>query len=320
MSTTWKTVKIAAKTKEAEDVFAFELVDPDGRPLARFSAGSHIDVEVAPGLVRQYSLCNAPHEQHRYQIGVLREPASRGGSVAMADRVDVGALLRVSEPRNHFALEPTAARVVLMAGGIGITPILCMAERLAHTSVPFEMHYCARNPGRTAFHSRIARSSFSSQVQFHFNDEAPRIDLAATLAAHGPQDHLYVCGPKGFIDAVLKTAEAAGWAPNQLHREFFAPAEDLVRDHDGGFAVELASTGARIPVAAGQTVADALTANGIDLPVSCEQGVCGTCVTRVLQGVPDHRDMFLTDAEHARNDQFTPCCSRSKTDLLVLDL
>jgi vanillate O-demethylase ferredoxin subunit len=119
---------------------------------------------------------------------------------------------------------------------------------------------------------------------------------------------------------VLKTAEAAGWAPEQLHREFFTPAEDLVRDDDAGFEIEIASTGQRIPVGAHQTVLDALTAQGVVLEVSCEQGVCGTCVTRVLKGVPDHRDMFLSDAEHARNDQFTPCCSRSKTALLVLDL
>jgi vanillate O-demethylase ferredoxin subunit len=320
MSTSWKTLKVAAKTLEAEDVFGFELVDPDGAPLPAFSAGSHIDVEVAPGLVRQYSLCNPPHETHRYQIGVLREPASRGGSVAMAERVEVGSTLRVSEPRNHFALEPGAVRVVLLAGGIGITPILCMAERLARTSIPFEMHYCARGRSRAAFYSRLAQSAFSGQVHFHFDDEDSRIDLAATLNAHGPQDQLYVCGPKGFIDVVLKTAEAAGWAPEHLHREFFTPAEDLVRADDAGFEVEIASTGLRIPVATGQTVLDALTANGVSLEVSCEQGVCGTCVTRVLQGVPDHRDMFLSDAEHARNDQFTPCCSRSKTDLLVLDL
>lgn len=313
-------MKVAAKTLEAEDVFGFELVDPDSGPLPAFSAGSHVDVEVAAGLVRQYSLCNPPHETHRYQIAVLREPQSRGGSVGMTDRVGFGDTLRVSEPRNHFALEPGAERVVLLAGGIGITPILCMAERLAHTAIPFELHYCVRSPKRAAFYSRLKQSDFSSRVHFHFDDADSRIDLGATLAAHGPKDQLYVCGPKGFIDAVLKTAGAAGWAPDQLHREFFTPAEDLVRADDAGFEVEIASTGKRIPVAAGQTVLDALTANGVVLDVSCEQGVCGTCVTRVLQGVPDHRDMFLSDAEHARNDQFTPCCSRSKTDLLVLDL
>jgi vanillate O-demethylase ferredoxin subunit len=320
MSQAWNTLRVDRKSKEADDVVSFELVDPNGGPLLAFSAGSHVDVEVAPGLIRQYSLCNDPRDRGRYQIGVLREPASRGGSIGLIDNVAAGSLLRVSDPRNHFELDASAARVVLVAGGIGITPILCMAERLAHTSVPFEMHYCARSRSRAAFCDRIESSAFVDKVSFHFGDEDNRIDLESAFKTCGSLDHLYVCGPKGFVDVVLKAAAKAGWPEDRLHREFFTPAEDLVRADDGGFEVEIASTGARIAVAADRTVLDVLLANGVDLPASCEQGVCGTCVTRVLQGTPDHRDMFLTDAEHARNDQFTPCCSRSKSDLLVLDL
>jgi vanillate O-demethylase ferredoxin subunit len=321
MSELLKTLKVAAKAKEADDIASFELVDPAGEPLPRFTAGAHIDVEIAPGLVRQYSLCSAPSEQHRYMIGVLREPASRGGSAALVDTVEPGALVRTSEPRNHFALEPLATRVVLMAGGIGITPILCMAEHLATTSTPFELNYCTRSRARAAFLERITRSPFSNWTRFYF-DDAPgslSLDLNETLKQPGPEDHLYVCGPNGFIEAVLGEAVRARWRHEQLHKEFFTPTADSPRADDA-FEVEIASTGTRFTVPANRSVLDVLLANGIEIPMSCEQGVCGTCVTRVLTGVPDHRDVFMTDDEHAQNDQFTPCCSRAKSDLLVLDL
>jgi len=321
MSGLWITLKVAAKAKEADDIASFELVDPAGEPLPRFTAGAHIDVEIAPGLVRQYSLCNDPREQDRYLIGVLREPASRGGSATLVDTVEPGALVRTSEPRNHFALDPSATRVVLMAGGIGITPILCMAEHLATRSTPFELHYCTRSRARAAFLERIARSPFSNWTRFYF-DDAPgslSLDLNETLKQPGPGDHLYVCGPNGFIEAVLGEAVRARWRHEQLHKEFFTPTADSPRADDA-FEVEIASTGTRFTVPANRSVLDVLLANGIEIPMSCEQGVCGTCVTRVLNGVPDHRDMFMTDEEHARNDQFTPCCSRTKSDLLVLDL
>jgi vanillate O-demethylase ferredoxin subunit len=254
-------------------------------------------------------------------IGVLREPASRGGSAALVDTVEPGALVRTSEPRNHFALEPLATRVVLMAGGIGITPILCMAEHLATTSTPFELNYCTRSRARAAFLERITRSPFSNWTRFYF-DDAPgslSLDLNETLKQPGPEDHLYVCGPNGFIEAVLGEAVRARWRHEQLHKEFFTPTADSPRADDA-FEVEIASTGTRFTVPANRSVLDVLLANGIEIPMSCEQGVCGTCVTRVLTGVPDHRDVFMTDDEHAQNDQFTPCCSRAKSDLLVLDL
>jgi vanillate O-demethylase ferredoxin subunit len=312
---------VATKAKEADDIASFELVDPAGEPLPRFTAGAHIDVETAPGLVRQYSLCSAPSEQHRYLIGVLREPASRGGSAALVDTVEPGALVRTSEPRNHFALEPLATRVVLMAGGIGITPILCMAEHLATTSTPFELHYCTRSRARAAFLERITRSPFSNWTRFYFDDASGSLslDLNETLKQPGPGDHLYVCGPNGFIEAVLGEAVRARWRHEQLHKEFFTPTADPPRADDA-FEVEIASTGTRFTVPANRSVLDVLLANGIEIPMSCEQGICGACVTGVLNGVPDHRDMFMTDEEHARSDQFTPCCSRAKSELLVLDL
>jgi vanillate monooxygenase ferredoxin subunit len=321
MSGLWKTLEVAAKKKEADDIVSFELIDPAGEPLPRFTAGAHIEVEIAPDLVRQYSLCNAPRERRRYLIGVLRERASRGGSTTLVDTVEPGAFVRTSEPRNHFALDASATRVVLMAGGIGITPILCMAEHLAATSTPFELHYCTRSRARAAFWDRISRSPFSNRTRFYF-DDAPgslSLDLSGTLNQPRPGDHLYVCGPNGFIEAVLGEAVRAGWRREQLHKEFFTPTVDPPRA-DVAFEVEIASTGTRFTVPANRSVLDVLLANGIEIPMSCEQGVCGTCVTRVLNGVPAHRDVFMTDEEHARNDQFTPCCSRAKSDVLVLDL
>ena len=321
-------VRVARKALETADICTFELVGVDGGPLPAFSAGSHVDValpHVPHGLTRQYSLCNDPKETHRYLIGVLRDPASRGGSQAMHDGVQEGQVLQISAPKNHFPLAHDAQRSLLLAGGIGVTPILCMAERLAIMGADFDMHYCTRSRERTAFYGRIASSSYVDKVQFHFDDGVPeqKLDIAATLAA--PQNspnsgvHLYVCGPKGFMEAVLNTARLQGWPDHQLHYEFFA-AEVVKLETDASFEVKLASSGRVITVQKEQTVVQALWAEGVEVLTSCEQGVCGTCLTRVLEGVPDHKDMYLTPEEQAANDQFLPCCSRSKTPLLVLDL
>jgi vanillate O-demethylase ferredoxin subunit len=314
-------VRVARKTVEAEGICSFELVRTDGQPLPAFAAGSHVDVDVPGGLTRQYSLCNDPAETHRYLIAVLRDAGSRGGSVAMHDGVNEGDVLGISAPKNHFALAHDAASHLLLAGGIGVTPLLCMAERLAHVGAAFEMHYCARSKARTAFVPRIEASAFASRVAFHFDDgaAAQRLDLDAVLSRQEPGRHLYVCGPKGFMDAVLETARAKGWPEAQIHYEFFG-ADVAVRADDGSFEVQLASSGRVIPVAADRTVVQALADAGVSVATSCEQGVCGTCLTRVIEGVPDHRDMYLTPEEQAAGDQFLPCCSRSKSARLVLDL
>jgi vanillate O-demethylase ferredoxin subunit len=314
-------VRVVRKRIEALDVCSFELVSHDGRALPGFSAGSHIDVDVPGGFSRQYSLCNDPAEQHRYLIGVLRDPQSRGGSRAMHDALQEGQTLRISTPKNHFALAHAAERSLLLAGGIGITPLLCMAERLAVAGEDFALHYCTRSPQRTAFRERIAQSRFADRVSFHFDDGAPgqKLDIARTLARPAPGTHLYVCGPKGFMDAVLGSARAQGWPESQLHFEFFSGAAVDAAEGEA-FEVKLASSGRTVNVPAGQTVVEALRQVGVEVPTSCEQGVCGTCLTRVLEGLPDHRDLYLTPEEQAANDQFTPCCSRAKSKRLVLDL
>ena len=272
-------------------------------------------------MTRQYSLCNDPTESHRYLIGVLRETTSRGGSAALHDGVKEGDVLRITGPKNHFPLAHEAKRTVLVAGGIGITPILCMAERLSMAGADFEMHYCTRSRARTAFAERIARSSFAPRVHFHFDDgdAAQKLDIAAIVATPHAGVHLYVCGPKGFMDAILGAARARGWPEAQLHYEFFS-AEQVRTGTEGSFEVKLASSGRVVSVTKDQTVVQALADAGVEVPTSCGEGVCGTCLTRVLEGVPDLRDRYLTPDELAANDQFTPCCSRSKTPRLVLDL
>jgi vanillate O-demethylase ferredoxin subunit len=314
-------VRVARKETLALDIASFELVSTDGTPLPSFSAGSHVDVSLAGGMTRQYSLCNDPGESHRYQIAVLKDAKGRGGSRAMHDTVQEGDILSINAPRNHFPLAHGARQHLLLAGGIGITPLLCMAEKLSAIEQPFSMHYCTRSADRTAFRERIGQSRYAPAVQFHFDDGPgeQKLDIPALLKQPQQGIHVYTCGPKGFMDAVLSAARQSGWPEEQLHYEFFG-AEPVKLATDGSFEVKLASSGRVIRVAADQTVIAALAAEGVQVPTSCEQGVCGTCLTRVLEGEPDHRDLYLTPEEQAGNDQFLPCCSRAKSGRLVLDL
>lgn len=313
-------VKVLRKKQEADGIASFELARLDGRPLPPFSAGSHIDVQVPGGLTRQYSLCNDAQESHLYRIAVLRDAASRGGSAAMHDRLNEGDVLAISEPRNHFPLVH-AVRTILFAGGIGITPLLCMAQRLAATGSQFELHYCTRSREKTAFIDEIAASAFASRVHYHFDDgpAEQKLQLAQMFAQPEAQTHLYICGPAGFIQHVIDWAKGYGWPAAQIHVEYFSAAPQDTRA-DSAFEVKIASSGRTIAVPADKTVVQALAAQGIEVLTSCEQGVCGTCITRVLEGECDHRDMYFTDEEKAKNDQFTPCCSRAKSPVLVLDL
>ncbi len=313
-------VKVLRKTQEAAGITSFELARPDGAALPGFSAGSHIDVQVPGGLTRQYSLCNDATEQHRYRIAVLRDPASRGGSIAMHDALNESDMLLISEPRNHFPLVH-AQRTVLFAGGIGVTPLLCMAQRLAAIGADFTLHYCTRSADRTAFRDEIANSPFADRVVFHYDDGTAeqKLDLAREIAKPDANTHLYVCGPTGFIDWVVQTAGKHGWPTDHVHLEYFGAApQDTTGDQP--FQVKIASSGAVVDIPANESVTQALQAHGVEIMVSCEQGVCGTCITRVLEGECDHRDLYFTDEEKAKQDQFTPCCSRAKTKMLVLDL
>ncbi|WP_269498482.1 PDR/VanB family oxidoreductase [Castellaniella sp. S9] len=314
-------VRVADKRREAQDVVSLELVDAQGAPLPAFTAGAHIDVHLPGGLIRQYSLLNDSAERTRYRIGVLREAASRGGSLVVHDRIEVGDVLRISEPRNRFALQ-AAPRSLLLAGGIGVTPILCMARQLHAAGADFEFHYSCRTRARAAFLDDIGGSALAARTRLHFDDEPDTaLDAPALLASAGADTHVYVCGPAGFIDHVVALARAAGFEDSRIHFERFAASEPVAPvQGDQAFQVRLASTGEVFDIPADEPVTKALDRHGVFIPVSCEEGICGTCLTGVVEGDPDHRDSYLTDEEHAANDQFTPCCSRSKTPMLVIDL
>ncbi|MFW3897458.1 PDR/VanB family oxidoreductase [Pseudomonas bharatica] len=303
---------IKAMRLEGEDIVGLELVREDGAPLPAFTAGAHIDVHLDQGLVRQYSLCNDPHEQHRYCIGVLHDAASRGGSRAVHQRLRVGQRVTVSEPRNLFALDSGAGRSLLFAGGIGITPILAMAHSLAREGRPFAVHYSARSAQRAAFLDQLGE--LPARCYF---DDGQRLDLATVLANEPADTHLYVCGPAGYIDHVLEGARALGWDESRLHREYFGAAP-LTHAEDAAFEVRIHATGQVFEVPADRSITQVLDDAGIIIPVSCEQGICGTCITRVVDGEVDHRDQFLTAEE--RRGQMTPCCSRARGGCLVLDL
>lgn len=312
-------LRVAAIRREAEDIVSLELRHPEGGALPPFEAGAHLDIHL-PGLpVRQYSLCNAPGETERYTIAVLKEPASRGGSRHLHEKVAAGDLLTVGTPRNHFALEPAARRTLLLAGGIGVTPLLAMAESLATSKAEWQMHYCARNRARMAFTEHLAADRFSGRVHLHLDDgpEAQRLDLVPLLAGRETGDHLYVCGPAGFIDWVKAAAAAAGWPEDAVHTEYFSGSVEH-RDSDESFEIEIEGSGQVVLVGREQTALDALLSAGIDVPNSCTEGVCGMCMTPVLEGTPDHRDQFLTASERARNDHFMPCCSRAQTSRLLI--
>ena len=313
-------VKVLRKQKLAQQIASIQLVRSNGDPLPPFTAGSHIDVHLANGLIRQYSLWNNPAGASHYRIAVLKEQASKGGSEAMHKlRANMG--LKISAPRNRFELAADATESLLLAGGIGITPILCMAQVLHDQGAKFELHYCTRSISRTAFQTFLQNSDFASQVHFHFDDGPvdQKLDIPDIARSYRQGRHLYVCGPGGFMDAVLEAA-ATNWPPEALHKEYFELDVDLHLDGDQPFWVQINSTGDKFEVPADQTIVETLAKFGIEVPTSCEQGICGTCVTGVLEGLPDHRDYVLTEEEHAANDQMTVCCSRARSETILLDL
>ena len=314
-------VRVVERRDEAEGIASFELASLDGGDLPPFDAGAHIDVHIAAGTVRQYSLCNSPAERHRYRIAVLREEQGRGGSAAMHAQVGVGDVLRISRPRNAFALDTTAAHSLLFAGGIGITPILAMAETLSLAGRSFSVDFCCRSKKRAAFLDRLSQPDLAGRVHLHFDDGDPaqQLDLTTRLQTLPENSHLYVCGPTGFMDVVI--AEARTVLPEAaIHREYFAPPNDTAHVGDAAFELRLARSGQTFNIPANKSIAAVLAAHGVDVPLSCEQGICGTCLVRVVNGIPDHRDTFLTDAEHAENKELTLCCSRALTPVLEIDL
>lgn len=318
MTTELLTVKVANKTQQAPGIVSLELVDPTGKALPAFTAGSHIDFHLpATNNIRQYSLWNDPSETHRYCLGILRDPESRGGSLEIHGGVKQGDLIKISRPRNHFHLIEEPDYFILLAGGIGITPILSMAQRLHTLGKNFELHYCSRSEERTAFVDFINNSAFSDKVRFHFDDGAAEqlLDIPALVNTQPKGANLYVCGPQAFMDIVIDAA--SNWIPTSVHREYFSVQEH--HENDAGFKVMINSTGQVIDIPEDSSITDVLEQQGINIPVSCEQGVCGTCMTQVIEGEIEHHDFYLTDPERDAGNVILPCCSRGK-GTLVLDL
>ncbi len=310
-------VRVARKWDTAADVAAFELESIAGQ-LPTFQPGAHIDVHLANGLVRQYSLTNGPGQLDRYRIGVKLEPESRGGSAAMHHTVREGDVLAVSEPRNNFPLRRNAERTVLIAGGIGITPLLAMAQALHHSNLGFELHCFARSPDHLAFGETLDRLGDSVTAHLGLSPADTAAAIARALEGRSPSDRVYGCGPAPMLAAVRELAEAAGWPAETVHFEYFANPTEI--DDSSSFEVALARSALTLAVPAGRTVLEVLRDNGVDVASSCEVGACGTCSVGVIEGEPDHQDVYLTSAERAEGARMMACVSRSLGPRLILDL
>lgn len=310
---------IRSKRTEAEGIVSLELAAPNAAPLPCFTAGAHIDVSLGNGLTRSYSLVNDQSERDRYVIAVNKDPASRGGSRFVHESLQVGQSFNVSEPRNHFPLVESVSHVVFVAGGIGITPLLSMIRRLTLLGQTWTLHYSARTRAKCAYVNELIEIDGGRRaVHFHFVDECDgRLpDMNAVLASVPLDAHLYCCGPAPMLHAFERAA--AMRPPDNIHVEYFTAQQEAAVA--GGFTVELARTGRSLRVEAGNSILDVLLVNGIDIGHACREGVCGACQTRVLEGIPDHRDSYLTPREKASCDSIMLCCSGSVSDKLVLDL
>lgn len=309
-------LRLDAREEIADGVTQLTFVDPDGSELPAWEPGAHIDIAVDAGVVRQYSLCGDPEDRSSMQVAVLREAEGRGGSVRICDEFASGDLVRTGGPRNNFALKE-ADRYVFIAGGIGITPILPMVRRIAATNANWALVYGGRTRDSMAFRSELT-SEYGENVYIRPQDEYGLLDLASWLERPRDDTLVYCCGPEPLLTAVEQLC--AGWPSKALQVERFAPKDLAQNEGDVGFEVELARSGQSVRVEAGRSIVDAVADVGVEVPTSCREGTCGTCETRVLDGLPDHRDSLLTEEERAENNSMMVCVSRCRSTRLVLDL
>jgi ferredoxin-NADP reductase len=309
-------VVVAAIDASAEPVRIYEFRRRDGGPLPPAEPGGHIDVFLAGGYVRQYSLLGSGPAPDAYHIAVKRQDDGRGGSRTLHETLSVGAALRIGRPRNNFPLDETAANTVLIGGGIGVTPLWSMAARLSALGRPWTLHYFCRTPGELI--APEAMRGPDPRVLTRFTSLAPRreTDIAAIVADAPADSHLYCCGPLPMLKAFQAATDHLPDA--RVHVEYFA--SDIVLATEGGFLVELVRSGLTLRVGPGQTIVEVVTGAGVKVLSQCTQGYCGTCETRVLGGAPDHRDVVLTRAEKAASRTMMICCSRSHSERLILDL
>lgn len=313
-------MRVASIRDVGDGIRAFEFEPVNGKPLTAGEAGAHVDVHLPGGLVRQYSLIAHDAQTNRYRIAVKCEAQGRGGSKAMhalaeGDVVDVGPL------RNNFVLYENAARFILIAGGIGLTPLLSMANRLHDIGKPFALHLCARNQGAIPFVDDIQKGKLAAKTEVHLDGKDGRSSLNVDLVLGKPDANtlVYLCGPQGFMNWLKAAALAKGWKEENIRIESFsAPINDTAANH--GFAVTLAKSGQVVQVQPEQTVIDALHHAGLDVPYACMQGTCGTCATTVVDGEVEHRDAYLSESEKAEGKVMCLCVSRAKGDHLTVDL
>jgi len=318
MSETLLSLRLTAIRFEAEGISSFELQQPDGGELPPFTAGAHIDLHLPNGMVRSYSLCNDSSERRRYVVAVARDANSRGGSVFMHDQMRVGQRLDVGAPRNNFELDERAPHTVLIAGGVGVTPLWCMAQRLQNLGSSWEIHYASRSRSNAAFLlelGAIARRH-PGRVHLHFDQEQGLMQLGAVVSQIRADAHVYCCGPLPMLEAFESAVE--GLPCDQIHVEYFKAKDEPVTA--GGVELRLAKSNKVITVGPGKTVLDAILECGVDVPYSCMEGICGSCEVAVLEGEPDHHDSVLTERQRQSNRTMMVCCSGAKSSRLVLDL
>jgi vanillate O-demethylase ferredoxin subunit len=306
-------------TVGSQDIKIFEFETIDGAPFPAFEPGSHVDLHIAPSLVRQYSVCGRP-EDEKLRLAIKLETNSRGGSRLAHQAIREGDVLTISQPRNNFAIAWEASHHILLAGGIGITPMLSMAYRMKREHASFELHYFCRSAEHAVFADEI-RTMFGERARIYFGADTEAVTDAVDhiLSNSKSGAHVYVCGPAGMIDVVSEKARRY-FPADALHHELFAARSDADQGQDKPFEVVLSRSGRKFSIPAGKSIAAVLRENGVNVEVSCEQGVCGTCLTGVLEGVPDHRDEVLSDATRASCSTIALCVSRAISDTLVLDL
>lgn len=312
------TVLVADVRAEAKDVITLELRAITGGELPAFSPGAHLDLHLPNGLVRNYSLTNDWRERNRYVVGVGRSADSRGGSSFIHSSIRAGLQIKISAPRNNFPLDEASASFLFIAGGIGVTPIMAMVRWCVANNKPWRLIYAARSRQRTAFYEELCALG-ADRVQFHFDDEAGQVlDVAKAIASWNDGESIYCCGPAPLMEAVKALTEDL---PSGTARyEWFTVPESDEPQESNSFTVRLERSNVEFDVPERKSILEVLEEHGFELPFSCREGLCGTCVTNVCSGDPDHRDYVLSDEERESGKMMTICCSRSKSPVLTLDL
>ncbi len=310
-------VQVADIQDTATDIKSITLTPLEGQ-LPTFHSGAHIDVHLPNGMIKQYSLTNGPGQTDRYIIGVKKEPTSEGSSSFIHQSLRTGDVLAISTPRNNFPLRRDAVSTLLIAGGIGITPLLSMAQALNHSSLPFTLHYFIQGESHRAFNDLLRTFKPSLTVHTALDPQQTRSTLQDILKNYQSAHHVYVCGPGPMLDATREIAQQNNWPDEAIHFEYFKNSQQ--QDNSVPFTVSLARSGLTLQVPSGQSLLEVLRENNIDLPSSCEQGACGTCKVAVTDGTPLHQDVYLNQAEQLRGDCMMTCVSRAKTASLTLDI